>query len=77
MRSAKRGRAAQMNAGAAAARGEIMSFVHADTRPPSDMVAALREAFRDGKTVVAGFKTSIEGAAPRARVCGRTPYFDI
>ena len=34
--TAPRGRAAQMNAGAAAARGNVLLFLHADTRLPKD-----------------------------------------
>jgi rSAM/selenodomain-associated transferase 2 len=34
--SAPRGRAMQMNAGAAAARGDVLLFLHADTRLPAD-----------------------------------------
>jgi rSAM/selenodomain-associated transferase 2 len=34
--SAPRGRAAQMNAGAAAARGDVLLFLHADTRLPEN-----------------------------------------
>jgi rSAM/selenodomain-associated transferase 2 len=34
--TAARGRAAQMNAGAAAAKGEVLLFLHADTRLPQD-----------------------------------------
>lgn len=40
-------RAAQLNAGAAAARGEVLYFVHADTRPP-------RTCFGDIAAAVAG-----------------------
>ncbi|KAI8476603.1 MAG: nucleotide-diphospho-sugar transferase [Monoraphidium minutum] len=58
--AARRGRAAQMNEGASAAAGELLAFVHADTRPPGGMVSALRAAFTDPKTLVAGFKTNIE-----------------
>jgi rSAM/selenodomain-associated transferase 2 len=38
------GRARQMNAGAAAATGEILLFLHADTRLPSGAAAAVRTA---------------------------------
>ncbi|MCM5569084.1 TIGR04283 family arsenosugar biosynthesis glycosyltransferase [Burkholderiaceae bacterium FT117] len=39
---AARGRAAQMNAGAAVASGEVLLFLHADTRLPEGWAAALR-----------------------------------
>jgi len=46
---APRGRATQMNAGAAAATGEILWFVHADGRPPAGAAPAIRDALaRDG-----------------------------
>jgi hypothetical protein len=32
----------QMNAGAAAASGDLLCFLHADTRPPSDLVSVRR-----------------------------------
>eukprot|EP00967_Tisochrysis_lutea_P126033 scaffold212440_cov21-Tisochrysis_lutea.AAC.1 len=36
--SSQRGRAAQMNVGAAAASGDILVFMHADTtKPPADL----------------------------------------
>src|SRR5258708_989986 len=34
--ASERGRAVQMNAGAAAARGDVLLFLHADTRLPDD-----------------------------------------
>ncbi len=45
-------RAAQMNAGARAAQGDVLYFVHADTRPPesfaADIQAALQKAYQMG-----------------------------
>ncbi len=43
--AAPRGRAAQMNAGAAIARGDIFLFLHVDTRLPVDADALLRGEF--------------------------------
>jgi rSAM/selenodomain-associated transferase 2 len=40
---APRGRAAQMNAGAAVARGDLLLFLHADTRLPDDADALLQD----------------------------------
>ena len=40
----KRGRAAQMNAGARAATGDLLYFLHADTYPPADFVKLLLES---------------------------------
>jgi rSAM/selenodomain-associated transferase 2 len=45
---APRGRAAQMNAGAQAASGELFWFLHADARVPASALAALREAVAEG-----------------------------
>ena len=42
--SAPRGRSIQMNAGAAAARGEILLFLHADCRIPADSLRVISEA---------------------------------
>jgi len=41
--SAPRGRAAQMNCGAAAARGDVLLFLHADTWLPADADALIRD----------------------------------
>src|SRR5260370_25100606 len=40
--AAPRGRGTQMNAGAAASRGEVLLFLHADTRLPGQADALLR-----------------------------------
>jgi len=44
--SAPRGRGAQMNAGAAAAHGDVLVFLHADTRLPADAGAAIAAAVK-------------------------------
>ncbi len=43
-----RGRAAQMNAGAAAAAGDALLFLHADTTLPPGAIEAVRRALEDG-----------------------------
>lgn len=49
-----------MNKGAAASKGDILMFVHADSRPPRDAVARARAALLDQGTVLGGFATVIE-----------------
>jgi len=44
---APRGRASQMNAGAAIAHGEILWFLHADSLPPANAVDKIRTALSD------------------------------
>lgn len=45
--SAPRGRAAQMNAGAVAAAGDALLFLHADTRLPQDAVRLILDGLKD------------------------------
>lgn len=62
--TAPRGRAAQMNAGAAAAAGEILVFVHADVKLPADACALIRESLADADVVAGAFwtRTIAEGS---------------
>lgn len=46
--SVKKGRAAQMNAGAFKARGDILYFLHADTIPPKGFDQMIVQALADG-----------------------------
>ncbi len=63
------GRAAQANAGAAAAIGELLLFLHADTRLPPDAHASLAAAWREG--VVGGnFALRFDGPGVFERVLG-------
>lgn len=52
----RRGRAAQMNAGAGAARGEGLLFLHADTLLPPSALAAVASALSDPRVVGGGFR---------------------
>ena len=61
--AAPRGRARQMNAGAAVAQGDWLLFLHADTRLPEGATAALAAARRGGARW-GRFDVRIEGASP-------------
>lgn len=54
------GRAAQMNKGAAAAKGDILFFVHADTRLPREALKLVESAIAEGYPAGA-FSLSISG----------------
>lgn len=53
--AAPRGRAPQMNAGAALAHGEILWFLHADLTAPANAVDEIRAALSDSQNVGGGF----------------------
>ncbi len=59
---APRGRARQMNAGAARAQGDALLFLHADTRLPADAPAALQSALQGHAW--GRFDVLIDGASP-------------
>ncbi|MGF1499655.1 MAG: TIGR04283 family arsenosugar biosynthesis glycosyltransferase [Elainellaceae cyanobacterium] len=55
------GRANQMNQGAAAATGDILVFLHGDTRLPSKAVTLIRQALVQPDTVAGAFELQIRG----------------
>ena len=55
------GRAGQLNAGAAEARGEVLLFVHADSRLPTDAYGSLRAACSDPSIIGGNFELRFEG----------------
>lgn len=61
------GRAAQMNAGAAHATGEILLFLHADTTLPVDYDRLVRESLERPGVVAGAFDLGIDGAGRRFR----------
>jgi len=59
--AAPRGRASQMNAGAALAHGDILLFLHADTLLPAGALAAIEDASRAEGFVYGGFHHRFSG----------------
>lgn len=64
--AAPRGRARQMNAGAACAKGQVLLFLHADTQLPTGADAAVLEAVAGGAPW-GRFDVSIDGRSPWLR----------
>lgn len=62
------GRASQMNAGAAAATGDVLLFLHADTVLPPDWVGSITGALSDPRTVGGRFDVRLDGSEPIFRV---------
>jgi rSAM/selenodomain-associated transferase 2 len=61
---APRGRASQMNAGAARAKGDVLLFLHADTRLPSDADRLVVDGLRNSGRAWGRFDVRIEGRHP-------------
>ncbi|TEB14646.1 Poly-beta-1,6-N-acetyl-D-glucosamine synthase [Pelotomaculum sp. FP] len=57
---APRGRASQMNDGAQLAGGEVLLFLHSDTRLPNDFIQQLELALSDSRVVGGAFKMKID-----------------
>jgi rSAM/selenodomain-associated transferase 2 len=61
------GRGRQMNAGAAVASGEVLLFLHADTRLPSGWPDAIRRGL-SGPAVAGAFRLAIDSPRPSLRL---------
>ncbi len=61
---AARGRALQMNAGAAAAGGDVLLFLHADTVLPVNFDAAIADALADRPVVGGRFDIDLQPSSP-------------
>jgi rSAM/selenodomain-associated transferase 2 len=82
----EKGRGSQMNCGAALAEGDILVFLHADTRLPADAFALMEGAFSDETRMAGAFDLDIDSgrfvyrliariASLRSRLT-RVPYGD-
>lgn len=73
-----RGRAVQMNRAAAAAQGEILLFLHADTRLHPQALAGVRRALAGPRTAGGTFTMQFDSSRPIFRLYGaftRLPFF--
>lgn len=64
------GRARQMNAGAAAAHGEVLAFVHADTLVPPDFARQIDAALNDPTAIGGRFDVQLNAFSPAYRMLG-------
>ena len=64
---ASRGRAVQMNAGAAVAHGRWLLFLHADSRLPPEWRQAIETADRNPQFSAGCFRFALDSTAPAAR----------
>lgn len=62
-----RGRGSQMRAAAEVCRGDVLWFVHADTLPPPDALAAIHSALADARNVGGNFSLKFAGGSRAAR----------
>ena len=84
--SCEKGRGRQMNLGAALATGEILIFLHADTRLPSNALRVITDALQDEKLVGGAFSLKIDSESLLLRMTAlfstlrsrmtRAPYGD-
>ena len=73
--SAPLGRASQMNRGAVAAKGDILLFLHADTRLPRHALRHILEIFRKQKIIGGSFDLGIRSEKKAYRLIERMVYY--
>jgi len=73
--SSPRGRAVQMNRGAAAARGEILLFLHADCLLPRGFVDHIRSSLSARHTAAGAFRLAIDAPGLSMRILEQLVYW--
>lgn len=58
--SSQKGRAIQMNKGAAHASGQILIFLHADTKPPKNAIEKIQQTMNNPQIVAGAFSLQIQ-----------------
>jgi len=66
----ERGRARQMNFGARRATGDVLLFLHADTRLPKTAFADIATALGDPRCLGGRFDVELEGSHPMLKIVG-------
>lgn len=77
---APRGRAAQLNRGAEAARGDIYLFLHADTLLPRNGLSTVRNTLAQPGTTAGAFRLQFDDATPLLQFygwCTRWPWIRL
>jgi rSAM/selenodomain-associated transferase 2 len=74
--TAPRGRGPQCNAGAAQATGDVLVFLHADTRLPAEAFVLLRMTFADPAAQAAKFRLSFDVDDPVLAIAARLMWVD-
>lgn len=71
------GRGRQMNAGAAAARGDVLLFLHADTLLPPGALAAVRAVLADPAAEAGTFRLRFDRRSPLLRCYGACTWLPL
>lgn len=69
------GRALQMNAGAAAARGELLLFLHADSLLPTGFADRIRQTLKEPQVAAGAFRLAINAPGLSMRILERLIYW--
>jgi rSAM/selenodomain-associated transferase 2 len=72
---AGKGRATQMNRGAAAAKGDFLLFLHADTRLPQGAFQYIQEVVKKRKNIGGAFDLGIESRKKAYRLIEKMVYY--
>lgn len=70
--TAKKGRAYQMNVGAAYAKGDILFFLHADSKLPENPFSSIIDALTDSKIKAGAFSLEIDSNNILLKIIGKT-----
>jgi len=69
------GRALQMNAGAAAARGDLLLFLHADTFLPAGFANRIRQTLAEPRVAAGAFRLTVNAPGLAMRILERIIYW--